>query len=296
MLRVPLRYPGGKTKLVDYIEAFIKSNGLLGCTIYEPYAGGASVSLNMLDRGLVTRAIINEKDPLLYCFWRSVFEHSEELCELIRRTEINLSSWREMEKFRDPIYSENESILKIGFACLFLNRTSFSGLLISNPLGGWEQESEYKIDCRFNKDKLIKYIRNISRFKEQVSVIKGDALDLMKKRIKYKPNGKIFVYIDPPYYLQGKKLYRFYYSDDQHQGLAKYLLSKTFPWLLSYDQHDFIKQLYEQKHETSDKLYFQNTYFDYSARFSKSRQAELLISNRELPPPLQFAVKKISNS
>lgn len=294
MLRVPLRYPGGKTKLVDYIEAFIKSNNLEGCTIYEPYAGGASVSLNMLDRGLVTRAIINEKDPLLYCFWRSVFEHTEELCELTKRTEINLSSWHEMEKYRDRVFCANKSILEIGFACLFLNRTSFSGLLISNPLGGWDQASEYKIDCRFNKEKVINHIRNISRFKEQVCVINGDALDFMKKRIKYNPNRKVFVYIDPPYYLQGKKLYRFYYKNEQHQDLAKYLLSKMFPWLLSYDQHDFIKQLYEQKH--SDRLYFQDTYFDYSVRFSKSRQSELLISNKELPPPLQFAVKKISNS
>jgi len=296
MLNLPLRYPGGKTQLVNYIESFIRANDLVGCTIYEPYAGGAAVSLNMLDRDLVTRAIINEKDPLIYCFWKSVFEHTEELCELIDRTVINLTNWREMAKYRDPAFCVNKSIVRIGFACLFLNRTSFSGLLISNPLGGWKQISEYKIDCRFNKDKLIKHIHSISRFKQQVCVINGDALDFMKMRIKYKPNRKFFVYIDPPYYLQGKNLYRFYYTIDQHQDLSKYLLSKTFPWLLSYDQHDFIKHLYEQKHETSDKLYFQNTYFDYSVRFSKSRQAELLISNRELPPPLQLVVKKISNS
>jgi hypothetical protein len=44
----------------------------------------------------------------------------------------------------------------IAVKCLFLNRTTFSGILHgrAGPMGGRKQQSDYKIDCRFNKDGL----------------------------------------------------------------------------------------------------------------------------------------------
>jgi len=44
----PLRYPGGKLKVVDYIKRLFEVNDLKGCTYIEPYAGGASVALSLL--------------------------------------------------------------------------------------------------------------------------------------------------------------------------------------------------------------------------------------------------------
>lgn len=47
----PLRYPGGKLKVVDYIKRLLEVNDLVGGTYIEPYAGGASVSLSLLFEG-----------------------------------------------------------------------------------------------------------------------------------------------------------------------------------------------------------------------------------------------------
>ena len=64
----PLRYPGAKSKLVPYIEKLIKSEGLTGCTLYEPMLEVPPLHSLYLTQGLYPKAIINELDPLIYCF------------------------------------------------------------------------------------------------------------------------------------------------------------------------------------------------------------------------------------
>ena len=44
----PLRYPGGKAKVVDFVQCLIKENALLDGTYVEPYVGGGSVALSLL--------------------------------------------------------------------------------------------------------------------------------------------------------------------------------------------------------------------------------------------------------
>jgi DNA adenine methylase len=51
----PLRYPGGKRWLVPYIAACLIENGLRPTLFVEPYAGGASVSLELSHLGFVER-------------------------------------------------------------------------------------------------------------------------------------------------------------------------------------------------------------------------------------------------
>lgn len=47
----PLRYPGAKSKLFKYIKTLIAKNELNGCTFYEPFAGSATLSWQLLDEG-----------------------------------------------------------------------------------------------------------------------------------------------------------------------------------------------------------------------------------------------------
>lgn len=272
----PLRYPGAKSKLVPYIEKLIKSEGLTGCTLYEPYAGSAAVTFALLDSGTISKAIINELDPLIYCFWISVMEHTEDLIQLIQNTEISLDNWVLLSQYRDVNYIENRSTLEIGFAGLFLNRTSFSGILKAGPLGGFEQKSRYKIDCRFNKERVIESIRLLSNFRNKIEIYNMDAVDFLKQKTKYKRNSKTFVYIDPPYYEKGPSLYRYYYNQQMHKDLSRFIKKKSYPWLISYDNSDDIKKLYRNSKQ-------QHIYLDYSVN-SHIKGKELLVSNLEIPP------------
>lgn len=272
----PLRYPGAKSKLVPYIQKLIETEDLKGCTLYEPYAGSAAVSFALLANGTISKAVINELDPLIYCFWVSVMEHTDELIQLIQSTDITLENWNKFSKYRDTYYIASKSTLEIGFAGLFLNRTSFSGILKAGPLGGYKQTSSYAIDCRFNKKRIINSIQELANFKNKVEIYNMDAIDFLKLKTRYKRNRKTFVYIDPPYYEKGPSLYRYYYEKNMHKSLAKFIKTKSYPWLISYDNSKEIKKLYQRSQQ-------QHIYLDYSVN-THTQGTELLFSNLEIPP------------
>jgi len=272
----PLRYPGSKSSLTDYIATIIEENLLSGCTIYEPYAGSASVSFEMLIRGFALQAVLVERDPLIYAFWKSVFDNTEDLCNKISKLDITIQTWKSFQLYREISDPKEHDILELGLAGLFFNRTNFSGIIGAGPIGGQNQSSDYSIDCRFNKTRIVRQINEISQFREKVTVIFGDALEFMQNEEEKINNGFSFVYIDPPYYAQGKKLYRYYYDDSSHKKLASYILSKEFPWLISYDDHPKIKILYANRAS-------QPIYLDYSLKTSR-QGSELLISNLVIPP------------
>ena len=276
----PLRDPGAKSKLAPYIQKLIETEKLTGCTFYEPYAGSAAASLALLESGTISKAMINELDPLIYCFWVSVMEHTHELIEMIHEVNITVDAWNAYALYRNSDYLKGKSIVEIGFAGLFLNRTNFSGILNANPLGGMKQESRYKIDCRFNKTRIIKSIEDLSQFSNQIELYNMDALDFLKEKTKYKRNKNTFVYIDPPYYNKGPSLYRYYYEKDLHRELAKFIKTKSYPWLISYDDVPEIKRIYRHSQR-------QHIYLDYSAN-THAPGKELLLSNLEIPPMEQY--------
>ena len=59
----PLRYPGGKRRLVGYIAQALQMNGLRPKLYVEPFAGGASVAIQLLNDGHVERIALGERDP-----------------------------------------------------------------------------------------------------------------------------------------------------------------------------------------------------------------------------------------
>lgn len=276
----PLRYPGGKALLADYIADILEAHLLTGCTFYEPYLGGASVSLALLGKGSISSAVWVERDPLVYAFWHSVLFDPDGLCSAIDDLEISIETWQEFQLYRDVKDPNNEefSLLELGVAGLFFNRTNFSGIIGAGPIGGKNQSSKYGIDCRFNKARVIEQIRSVSAYSDLIELHYGDAIDFMRKSAGVISAGFNFVYIDPPYYSQGKKLYRYFYEDQHHVNLANFISGQGYPWLISYDDHARIKELYAQ-----NKI--QPIYLDYNVKASR-RATELLISNIEIPPPV----------
>lgn len=276
----PLRYPGGKSLLSTYVSGVLEENLLAGCTFYEPYAGGASVSLDLLRMGFIDKAVLIERDPLVYAFWQSVFNDTDNLCTAIEACPVTLQTWHQLQPTRavdDPSKSEF-SLLQLGLAGLFFNRTNFSGIIGAGPIGGQSQQSAYKINCRFNKTSLIRQIRAAALLSNRVSIRFGDALTFLRANAARISAGFSFVYVDPPYYTQGRKLYRHHYTDDDHTALAKYITAQGYPWLVSYDDHPRIRELYASKQ-------MQPIYLDYKVKSSRTAQ-ELVISNLVIPPPV----------
>jgi DNA adenine methylase len=274
----PLRYPGGKQKLVPYFKQFILANQLFGCHLFELYAGGASISLAMLMDGLVSRVTLCEKDPLLYSFWFSVKNNSEELCEKILRLQVTLAKWRFYKNFLKIKHPNKESKMKLALACIFLNRSNYSGILKAGPIGGMKQESEYKIFCRFNKKRIVEQIKAISKFKKKITVKYVDALEFVKSASK-KINNKTLLYFDPPYYLKGSSLYRYSYKENDHKSLAEITKKIRTPWFVSYDRHEKIIENFNGARISTLSI-------NYELRHLENVD-ELIISNMKLPKRLK---------
>ena len=62
----------------------------------------------------------------------------------------------------------------------FLNRTNRSGILAAGPIGGYEQNGNYLIDARYNKEELINRILRIAKRKDDISVYNKDVRSFMK--------------------------------------------------------------------------------------------------------------------
>ena len=64
----PLRYPGGKSRLIDFIKSIIDQNSLKGGTYIEPFSGGAAIALALAIDGYMERIVINDYDRSIYAF------------------------------------------------------------------------------------------------------------------------------------------------------------------------------------------------------------------------------------
>lgn len=241
----PLRYPGGKTILYNYMSAVIDENNLNRYTYVELFAGGAGLAVSLLLSGKVRNIVINDLDYCIYSFWYSVINHTDELCRMINDTDITVEQW-EIQK---DIYSnhDNHSLLEVGFATLFLNRTNRSGILNGGIIGGKNQTGTYNIDCRFNKQDIVRRIRNIADKRDHISLYNMDAGVFLQSQ--KEPLRKwCFFYLDPPYVVKGGNLYKNAFKEEDHRQLSK-VVGNTLhhrKWIITYDNDPLIESLYNK--------------------------------------------------
>jgi DNA adenine methylase len=140
---------------------------------------------------------------------------------------------------------KNYSPLDVGFATFFLNRTNRSGILLGGVIGGKKQDGKWLLDSRFNKSDLISRIQRIAKLSSKISLYNVDAIDLIDSVLPKLPK-KTLVYLDPPYYVQGKALYQNHYMHKDHFLLSEAIEKKlNLPWVVSYDHTPEIVDMYK---------------------------------------------------
>jgi DNA adenine methylase len=240
----PLRYPGGKANLSDFLRSIITRNNIENGVYFELYAGGAGAALELLFSGIIDKIVLNDADYHIYAFWHSILNETDAFIALINETNIDLDAWfLQREIYGNP---DNHSILEVGFSTFFLNRTNRSGILPkAGPIGGFGQDGKYKIDARFNKLDLIKRIRKIHSFRDKIEIHNEDTLSFIAQNLDRFADNNSFIYLDPPYYNKGKSLYLNFYTHDDHEKLRDLLSQiRRFNWIVSYDDVAPIKELY----------------------------------------------------
>jgi DNA adenine methylase len=281
----PLRYPGGKGKIIKFVHDLFRVNGLCDGVYVEPFAGGASVALSLLFNEYAKRIVINDKDLSVFAFWHAVLNDTENLCRRIFDCKIDVKNWdvqREIQR-----HKTEETLLDLGFSTFFLNRCNRSGIILAGIIGGRNQEGKYKIDARFNKTDLIKRIEKVANYKGRIELFNSDALDLIST-ISKRDERNIIYYLDPPYFVKGQMLYLNHYKTSDHVDIYKLIDSlDDAKWIVSYDNIAFIRELYINYSQIYYKL-------NYSAS-KTSVGEEVIIHSDNLLMPLN-TIQKLSIS
>lgn len=270
----PLRYPGGKSQLIPFVIELLRENDLFYGEYAEPFAGGAGIAIKLLLDSFVSKIYLNDFDPAIYSLWHSILYESEELCSRIISVDVTIEEWRRQRE----IYFSSTSVPRIdkGFATLFLNRTNRSGIIKAGVIGGLNQNSEYKLDCRFNKVDLVRKIKRISAARDRISLSCLDAAEFVERVIPT-THAKTLVNLDPPYFAKGQDLYTNFYKPSDHALLAQAVKKIQRRWIVTYDDTPEIRDLYS-------KFPLYGTSLNYSAQV-KRLGTELLVLDPKLKPP-----------
>jgi DNA adenine methylase len=236
----PLRYPGGKGRLAQFVIDLIKSNGLTECHYVEPYAGGAGIALSLLYLEYASHVHLNDLNRSVYAFWRSVLDDPDEMCRRTMATELSMDEWHRQRAVQR---AENPSTIDLGFSTFYLSRTNHSGVIQGGVIGGKSQVGEWRLDARFKRDDLVKRIAKVAAYSERVSLYNLDAVKLITDVLPTLPERSL-VYLDPPYYHKGKKLYEHHYKHEDHAQVAELVKALPQHWIASYDNAEPIKELY----------------------------------------------------
>ncbi|EOE5653969.1 DNA adenine methylase [Cronobacter sakazakii] len=238
----PLRYPGGKGKLSNFMLNVIDKNNLSPIHYAEPYAGGAGLALKLLNLKVAEKIILNDINISVYAFWHSVLNDADTLCSMIENTPVNIDEWHKQKEIINN--TSKYDLLTIGFSTFFLNRTNRSGILKGGVIGGKNQDGHWKLDARYNKSDLIVRILNIHSERNRIELYNLDAIDFINRIVTNLPPNSL-TYLDPPYYVKGKGLYINHYNHNDHVEVSKVVQQciKT-PWIVSYDNAPEIREMY----------------------------------------------------
>ncbi|BAR04668.1 hypothetical phage protein [Parascardovia denticolens DSM 10105 = JCM 12538] len=261
--RTPLRYPGGKGKVTRFVGHLLEINHVDG-TYIEPFAGGAGVAINLLLAGYVRRIIINDLDPGVSAFWRTLTQEKNKLVREIK--EVPFDSHTSLDEFTASdreqywerihnryLYDRNRSQADIAFDFFMLNRMNVSGILKGGPIGGHSQNGAYNIGARFSKEALIRRIELIANRSNAITVLNDEGSHFCDKlfdgRIPGAHCDNTFMFVDPPYYKQGQNLYNAYATDRMHKLIAEKLQDKgaEWKWIVTYDDAQYIRNIYDDR-------------------------------------------------
>jgi len=226
--RSPIRYPGGKGKAIRFLDAYLPS--WLDRGVCSPFAGGLNFELYIASRGTPVHAYDIYK-PLL-ALWKEL--KSGNRAELLAAVKQYLPM--DKQKFHDiKANLDKLSGTELAAAFYVLSRTAHSG---NTSNGGYVEGRLTEGNLR----KLEKFVMPANLHVEEAPFWESIPL-----------HPELALYLDPPYLLKEKldsKMSKGLYgskgsthNDFDHLKL-KELLDKRDNWIMSYDNHPEIIDLY----------------------------------------------------
>jgi DNA adenine methylase len=267
MKKTYLRYPGGKSKALKYIDHYLP-------TQFDEYretmVGGGSMFLYMKEKYPDRKFWINDIYTNLFLFWKNAKENNDELVESLLKLKSNTTIETCKAKFQEiksSISIQDEFTRAVYF--YYLNKCSFSGLTESGTCSpqAWVQN--------FSRSS-IESLEDLKYILMDVKITNLDYNDLLSEG-----GDGVFLYLDPPYDI----------------GAANMLYGRNGETHRSFDHVKFSNDVRNIKHKImisyNDSTLLRNRYsdlnvetieFKYTMRLMEKnapKRTELLVMNYE---------------
>jgi len=234
-IKSPLRYPGGKSKAIKTIIPLIPEFD----EFREPFLGGGSVFLYLKQKFPNKKFWINDIYENLYLFWKEAQQNPTELIEQIQYWKDNSINGKDLHRYLLENINTFNNLQKAAAFFVF-NRITFSGTTES---GGFSNAAFNK---RFTQSS-IERVKEFSKVLFDTQITNFDYQQLIET------DGKnVFMFLDPPYFsatksaLYGKNgnLHKMF----DHIRFAEVLKTTKHKWLITYDNSEYIKELFSFAH------------------------------------------------
>jgi DNA adenine methylase len=248
-----IRYPGSKAKLYRQVMEFMPDEITLGLwsdldawEYREPFFGSGALGFRIMERiSPRCRVWLNDRDYWLVCLWKAVQDTPRELVSMIRGF---TPSPDKFYAFKESDGATDIDPVVAGFRKLATHQMSVSGfgVMSGGCLGGRDQtNSLYTVDCRWNPIRLAENVLNrhkqMKAFGRRLEITCKDFSEVLQRT-----GERCFVYMDPPYVDKGPVLYKHAMPGvSEHERLAACIRKLNCPWVLSYDDHPLVRELYQ---------------------------------------------------
>ncbi len=272
MIKSPLRYPGGKSKAVEQILPLIPHFE----EFREPFVGGGSVFLTLKQLYPDKKYWINDLYLELYKFWEYSQKDLQSVVNQVNTWKKEFQNGKELHKFLGENIG-NFDDLKKASAFFVFNRITFSG---TTEAGGFSEQAYQK---RFT-DTSIERLMLLKQVVKNTEITNLDYAKVVEME-----GENVFIFLDPPYFsatksaLYGKngKLHKGF----DHERFAEVMKNCNHKWLITYDNCDYIKDLFSFAHISEwNLMYGMRNQTENSSQLGR----EIFISN--------FAINKLKTN
>lgn len=236
-----IRWVGGKARVMEEVLKEFPSDHIN--TYYEPFIGGASVLLNVLDRNLCDKAIVGDSnEELINCYQQLQKDCYAVIKEYKQFTNSKDAFFKIREMDREPAWlTTNPAFRAARF--LYIIKMSFNGL--------WRVNKKGFNNSPFGRVDEITYDdKEIELFSKIIQSTEFKVCDFTKLLSDVKE--KDFVYMDPPYIpISETATFTRYvkedFTDDKHNELRTMcdeLTKKNVKFLLSNSDCDRTRKLF----------------------------------------------------
>jgi DNA adenine methylase len=232
MIKSPLRYPGGKSRIAKYLAKQFPDFD----EYREPFVGGGSVFIEAKQQFPDRKFWINDAYFELFKFWQQMQTDVEAMIENVTELKSAFAHGKNLYHFLKDKRS-NTNDLETATAFFTFNRITFSGTTLS---GGY---SESAFQGRFTTSS-IERLKPMQKLLENVEIT-----NLNYEKLVHADGENVFIYLDPPYFssqnsmLYGKKGNMHKAFD--YEKFADVMKSCKHNFLITLDDCDYIRELFK---------------------------------------------------